>query len=301
MAFSDNLQFLRARQGLTQEQLAQALSVSRQSVSKWESSASFPEMDTVMKLCDIFSVSMDTLLRGDAAAQAEEDTAGYDRFMNGFARKISLSVGAIIAGTALTAALSGLGVSDMLCGCLFLVIVAISVTVLVASGIQHTNFRKRNPVIQDFYTQEQKNSFHNRFVYYIAGSVGVIILGLALVPMIFHFLPEDAPYDHLVGAGSLLVVAVAVAVIVWAGIMEDKYKIDKYNRISQRELYPTEDDKRRNQRVGRICGAIMILATAIYVCLGLTRNLWGTAWWLFPVGGILCGVVSILLGPAEEE
>ncbi len=42
MAFSDNLQFLRTRQGQTQEQLAEILEVSRQSVSKWESAQSYP-------------------------------------------------------------------------------------------------------------------------------------------------------------------------------------------------------------------------------------------------------------------
>ena len=90
MAFSDNLQFLRARQGLTQEQLAETLNVSRQSVSKWESGQSFPEMDTILKLCERFQVSMDTLLRGDAAQEVQEDAAGYDRFMDRFARKIAL-------------------------------------------------------------------------------------------------------------------------------------------------------------------------------------------------------------------
>ena len=40
MAFSDNLQYLRTRQNLTQEQLAEAMDVSRQSVSKWESGVS---------------------------------------------------------------------------------------------------------------------------------------------------------------------------------------------------------------------------------------------------------------------
>ena len=40
MAFSDNLQYLRTRQNLTQEQLAEAMDVSRQSVSKWESGGS---------------------------------------------------------------------------------------------------------------------------------------------------------------------------------------------------------------------------------------------------------------------
>ena len=49
MAFSDNLQFIRAQAGVTQEQLAEQLDVSRQSVSKWESGASFPEMDTLLR------------------------------------------------------------------------------------------------------------------------------------------------------------------------------------------------------------------------------------------------------------
>lgn len=63
MAFSDNLQFLRARAGITQEQLAEQLEVSRQSVSKWESGASFPEMETLLRLCDLYDTNLDTLLR----------------------------------------------------------------------------------------------------------------------------------------------------------------------------------------------------------------------------------------------
>ena len=63
MSLSENLQYLRAREGITQEQLAERLDVSRQSVSKWESGTSFPEMDTLLKLCDMFKTDMDTLLR----------------------------------------------------------------------------------------------------------------------------------------------------------------------------------------------------------------------------------------------
>ena len=64
MAFSDNLQYIRAQVGVTQEQLAEQLNVSRQSVSKWESGASFPEMDTLLRICDLYDVNLDTLLRG---------------------------------------------------------------------------------------------------------------------------------------------------------------------------------------------------------------------------------------------
>ena len=59
MAFSDNLQFIRAQAGVTQEQLAEQLNVSRQSVSKWESGTSFPEMDTLLRICDLYDVNMD--------------------------------------------------------------------------------------------------------------------------------------------------------------------------------------------------------------------------------------------------
>ena len=55
MAFSENLQFIRTANSLTQEQLAEQLGVSRQSVSKWESGASFPEMDTLLMICDLYS------------------------------------------------------------------------------------------------------------------------------------------------------------------------------------------------------------------------------------------------------
>ncbi len=89
MSLAENLQYLRAREGVTQEQLAERLDVSRQSVSKWESAASYPEMDTLLKLCDMFQVDMDTLLRGSVENSLSEDTAGYDRFMTLYARKIA--------------------------------------------------------------------------------------------------------------------------------------------------------------------------------------------------------------------
>lgn len=44
----------------------------------------------------------------------------------------------------------------------------------------------------------------------------------------------------------------------------------------------------------------MLLATAVYVGLGLSLDLWRTAWWVFAVGGILCGAASVVLGPKEE-
>lgn len=64
MSFGQNLQFLRKmRNGITQEELAEKINVSRQTVSKWELDASFPDMEKVIELCEYFSCSMDQLVR----------------------------------------------------------------------------------------------------------------------------------------------------------------------------------------------------------------------------------------------
>ena len=101
MAFPKNLQFIRAQAGITQEQLAEQLEVSRQSVSKWEGGQSFPEMDTLLRICDLYDVNLDTLLRGSVEESRVEDTARYDQFMTRFARRMAISIGGIIAGAGL--------------------------------------------------------------------------------------------------------------------------------------------------------------------------------------------------------
>ncbi|MBQ7001379.1 MAG: helix-turn-helix transcriptional regulator [Oscillospiraceae bacterium] len=68
MQFGSNLLFLRRKKGLTQEQLAQTLGVSRQTVSKWES-GQVPELVTLMTLADFFSCTLDDLLRQDLSGQ----------------------------------------------------------------------------------------------------------------------------------------------------------------------------------------------------------------------------------------
>ena len=61
MKFSEKLQKLRKENKFSQEQLADMLDVSRQSVSKWESGQTYPEMDKLLSLCKIFNCSLDEL------------------------------------------------------------------------------------------------------------------------------------------------------------------------------------------------------------------------------------------------
>lgn len=297
MAFSENLQFIRAQAGVTQEQLAEQLEVSRQSVSKWEGGQSFPEMDTLLRICDLYDVNLDTLLRGSVEESRVEDTAQYDAFMTRFARRMALAVGGIIAGVSLCGLLEALGVPEMMTAAALLLVITVCVVVLLASGIQQDNFRRRYPVIADFYTQDQRDAFHQRFVWYIAGGVGAILFGVALLLLFFSVFPEKEPYESWAASLFLLIVAGATATFIYAGITEEKYKIWKYNRDNN----PTPEAKRRLNLIGAIQAAMMLLATAVYVGLGLTRDLWSTAWWIFAVGGILCGVVSVVLDPYKGE
>lgn len=72
MSLGKNLQFLRKLYNkMTQETLAEKMSVSRQTVSKWELDAVYPEVDKLLELCELFSVSLDSLLREDMTAYDE--------------------------------------------------------------------------------------------------------------------------------------------------------------------------------------------------------------------------------------
>lgn len=159
MAFPENLQFLRTRAGTTQEQLAEELGVSRQSVSKWESGASFPEMDTLLRICNMYDTGLDTLLRGDVEKSLVTDTAQYDKTMNRFSRRIAFSVGAIIAAVGIMLFITAAGLSEMLAGAFLLLVITVSAVVLVASGIQDDHFRKKYPSSQTSIPRKKRTLF----------------------------------------------------------------------------------------------------------------------------------------------
>lgn len=296
MAFPENLQFIRTRAGLTQEQLAEQLEVSRQTVSKWESGVSFPEMDMLLRLCDLYDTNLDTLLRGSVEAASVADRAGYDTFMNRFSVRIACSIGAIIAAVALLILLEATALPELLGVAIMLLIITASVVVLVVSGIEHEHFCKKHPSIDDFYPEAEKEAFHHRFVWHIAGGIGAIMFGVVLLVSVFVFIPEQAPYDSIVTAVFLLIVALSVMSFVYAGIQQDKYNVAKYNRDNN----PTSEAKKRLDLIGALCGCIMLLATAIFLGAGFLTGRWGSTVWVFPVGGILCGVINVALDPYRD-
>lgn len=81
MIFADKLITLRKKAGWSQEELAEKLNVTRQSVSKWEGAQSVPDIDKILQLSCLFGVTTDYLLKDDAAEPeyTEDDTSPLPR------------------------------------------------------------------------------------------------------------------------------------------------------------------------------------------------------------------------------
>lgn len=71
MYLSKNIQLLRRQRRLTQEQLAEQMNVSRQTISKWESGEMIPELQKLIELCEFFSCKLDALVREDIFADED--------------------------------------------------------------------------------------------------------------------------------------------------------------------------------------------------------------------------------------
>lgn len=78
MEFYEKLQELRKSRGLTQEELAEALYVSRTAISKWESGRGYPSIDSLKAISNYFSVSIDDLLSGDKLIAIAEKENKYN-------------------------------------------------------------------------------------------------------------------------------------------------------------------------------------------------------------------------------
>ncbi len=71
MKLGEKIQFLRKKRGWSQEELANVLNVSRQSVQKWETDSSTPEVDKLVQISDVFGVTLDYLLKNDLEEEKE--------------------------------------------------------------------------------------------------------------------------------------------------------------------------------------------------------------------------------------
>ena len=103
---ADRIQQLRREHGLSQEQLAEKLNVSRQAVSKWESAQAQPELDKIIALSELFCVTTDYLLKGSRGTPPEAGPAPARRLDAAFASRVLYLAALFFLGVGLVCALA---------------------------------------------------------------------------------------------------------------------------------------------------------------------------------------------------
>ena len=315
MSFGENLSYYRKKLKITQEELAEKLFVTRQTVSRWETDNALPDVETLVKLCDLLSCDMDTLVRGNAKddsivqppkPQVEYcNLADYDEHMNNFSLAIAVGVAAILLGVALMLTLFAFGYS-VLGVIALLLFIAGAVTDFIIFGITHSNFMKNNPKAPE-YPSNQKESFTKKFAISIAGAT--LLIFLAVIAFIIagvniDKLPDGAQketFEYLSIALLIFLIGLSVFVYTYSGMIHEKYNVEEYNRECIEEGYAKENGegekiKPKHVKIDEtVSSIIMMLATISFLLLGFLFNLWHPAWVIFPIGGILCGIASLFI------
>ncbi len=315
MILGEKIMELRKKNGWSQEELAGKLKVSRQSVSKWESAMSVPELDKVLQLSEIFEVSTDYLLKDDkeedyvpgnpeAAAMRKvtmEEAQEFIRVRKEASLRIPAGVAACILSPVPLFLLQGmweegrLMISEDLASgigfALVLLIVAAAVGSFILTG---TKLGK--------YEWMEKEEFE--LCYGIAGmvkerqeaeaagfsrkiAVGVIFCILSCVPL---FLLSVLNGSKIVQAGGLvfllLMVAAGVYLLTSAGIRKGSYE-----QLLQEGDY-TREAKEASRIIGRIAAVYWCVVTAVYLGWSFLTGNWHSTWIVWPVAGILFGAIA---------
>ncbi len=293
MSTGENIQYLRKRDGYTQESFAEQMGVSRQTISKWESDSCFPEMEKLLLMCDMFRCKLDDLVRGDVQAEAAKDTAGYDAHMNHFAKRITAGVVLVLLGVCAMLIAYGIHLPEAIAALPLFPFLIAALAFFITGGMKHDHFVKKHPEIIPFYTEEEQETFHKKFISAIAIGISLILVGVAFMIGGAAVFGEEAldANEHLaslVTAVMLLFITAGTAVLVYMGMQDSKYKIQEYN----------QENKIEKSRAGKIsdgiCGCIMLLSTIIFLLWSFLTNRWDISWLVFPIGGMLCAVVSIV-------
>ncbi len=297
MSTGENIQFLRKREGFTQEGFAEQMGVSRQTISKWESDSCFPEMEKLLQMCEMFRCNLDDLVRGDVQADVAADTAGYDAHMNQFAKHITIGVVLVLAGVTAMFVTYGLSHLDMLAGLLLFPFLIAGVAFLVTGGMQHDHYVKKHPQIVPFYTEEEQDAFHKRFIMMIVTGISLVLMGVVCIIGAGLILGE-AYLDTNDFAASLVTsllmafVTAGTGFLVYGGMQKSKYNIEEYNSENRPEV--EEKETKTDRITGAICACIMVIATLIFLMTGFLQAAWHINWVVYVAGALLCAVVNII-------
>lgn len=287
MTFSDKLIALRRKAGWSQEELAERLNVSRQSVSKWESAQSMPDIDKIVQLSSLFSVATDYLLKDwqdDPQPAAAETPSPLPRVTLAQAEDYLTRAQANAPRMALATALcivspipllalgtvserGQLGLNDDLAGGLgliaLLVLVAVAVVLFMQCGaaVREYEFLEKEPIETEHgvtvLVRERRAAFAPQ--YDKANITGTVLCILAAVPL---FAAMMVGVSFLMSA-SICLVLVLVACGVYAFVRVDTVH-DAMDRLLEDGDF-TRGHKAVKGRLNALTAAYWLVVVAIFL------------------------------------
>lgn len=319
MILADKIMEERKRNGWSQEEVANQLGVSRQSVSKWESAQSVPDLNRILQMAELFGVTTDYLLKDEIEEKSEENKLVESVDVSKEIRKVSmeeasdflklqeknapimaLGVSLCILSSVVLIVLAGLsdskmlGISEKLAGgigiSVLLVMVAIGVLIFIKCANEGEKYDYLNTEeIETAYgvigmVQEKKKAFAGRYNAYV--SIGVALCILSVAPLLVSSFVTEEIYIFTIMVGVLLlIVSVAVNMLVRVGIINGSY-----SKLLQEKDYTVERKKASNV-IGRVSVIYWCVAVAIYLAWSLPTMRWDITWVIWPVAGVLFAVV----------
>ncbi len=322
MIIAEKLAKLRTKSGLSQEELAEKMNVSRQSVSKWESGASIPSLDKIIELSNLYGISTDYLLKDDIEDLPDEiipdtyekemqreisleEAQGYLSAIQSSAPVIALGVMlCILSPVIMLLNLAGiesghLPLSENAAGgiglAVLLSLIAIAVVLFIIHGMKlnaYSYLEKESFSLSygvSGIVERSNQEFLPIFQRNLATGVGLCIVSVIPVSVAGAMELSDS---ILIAASALLLVLVACGVylIVRSGIQKGAY-----SRLLQIGDYSVEN-KQRNKKLEVFSTAYWCSITAVYLAISFTRDNWERSWIIWPVAGVLYAALQAVLG-----
>ncbi|MBQ6358951.1 MAG: helix-turn-helix transcriptional regulator [Clostridia bacterium] len=315
MILADKIIDLRKKAGWSQEELAEKLDVSRQSVSKWEGAQSIPDMNKILQLSELFGVSTDYLLKDsleaaetvpsqdidaeDATFVSMEEANAFLSYKAESAPRIALGVLLCILSPIALFLLGGaqesgrLAITEMQAAMIGLIVlllmVAGAVLLFVLTGMKGSKFEylEKNALDTAYGVSgmvrermQREESDHTRSI-----AVGVVLCVLAAIPLFVLLLwrGEDEFYGVLGVSAILTLAGIGVHILVKASIPWEGY------RMLLEEGDYTRDRKRTNRQYA---GIYWCIVTAAYLAVSFLTNRWDMTWIIWPVAAVLFGAVG---------
>ena len=282
--FSQNLQKIRSEKNLSQEQLADKIGVSRQTISAWESGKASPELDKITAISKLFSVSIDELV-GEIKTEASNfDKKEYEKNYSKIALLRASGIFILFSGIAFGAFFFEKGV---IAGVGLMISLAISVPLFILA--KNTDELENNKLIKS--KKSLENVFANSEIEFAAKNK--ILGSILLVSLLFIAIAIHQIIVYLTNFGENLANAIFM-LLLGIAVASATYANSVFAKIQNFEDNKAENIK-TNEKIGFFTAILMLSLTAIFLIYSFISKDWSSAEILFPIGGIAIGIYAIFV------